>query len=345
MRALHTRKLLVNLALALGFACTEEGATQADGDGGSGVADASAGAQTAGSGDTARCERIRDSIALAGFADDVKVRCDTDYAYVVSDTYPDHDLMNGILGTNEQVPVEAVDYASPVKLRPTPSGRHFSHDASLGVAVNGVPIYDYSAGGELDLANYDPRVDTLLLKQIDNCGGHAGRGDDYHYHVKPTCMIDAMKNHGDDAIIGWAFDGYPLYGDNNPDGSVISEGTLDLCNGQPDDEFGYRYHTSASPPYVWQCLVGEFDDAHDFLPRVPPLADGTGRGRPDGVPMPQGADSLSFVVDDDGTRTLRYSYGGDAFFVRYASSGTANCYNFEFHTVSFGDIQMGEYCR
>ena len=99
-----------------------------------------------------------------------------------------------------------------------------------------MPIYDYTGGSEMsqaDLRHHQARHDTLLTKQLDTCGGHAGRGDDYHYHVKPKCMIDNMKNAGDNPIIGWAFDGFPIYGDNNPDGSKIGESALDICNGQP----------------------------------------------------------------------------------------------------------------
>lgn len=89
----------------------------------------------------------------------------------------------------------------------------------MGVAVNGVPIYDYSTQGELDPYHYDPQHDTVRPGHLDNCGGHAGRGDDYHYHAAPTCMIEAMANRDDNPIIGWAYDGYPIYGDSNLDGS------------------------------------------------------------------------------------------------------------------------------
>ena len=34
-------------------------------------------------------------------------------------------------------------------------------------------------------------------------------------------MIASMKNKGSAAVIGWAFDGYPIYGDSNPDGSAM----------------------------------------------------------------------------------------------------------------------------
>lgn len=42
----------------------------------------------------------------------------------------------------------------------------------------------------------------------------------------------------------------------NPDGTMISEGDLGLCNVQIDGTFGYRYHTSPNAPYIVQCLVG-----------------------------------------------------------------------------------------
>jgi hypothetical protein len=45
-------------------------------------------------------------------------------------------------------------------------------------------------------------------------------------------MIDEMANAGDDAIIGWAFDGFPIYGHNNPDGSAIVAGVLEVGKGQ-----------------------------------------------------------------------------------------------------------------
>ena len=76
-----------------------------------------------------------------------------------------------------------MNYAAPVKLAPTMAAAPTTIDAALGVAINGVPIYDYSAAGELDINNYDAKVDTVVLGQLDNCGGHTGRGDDYHYHI------------------------------------------------------------------------------------------------------------------------------------------------------------------
>jgi len=295
--------------------------------------------------DLTRCETIAQSVSVAGFNESVGVTCDDDYAYVASDTYPDHDLMNGILGTNEQIPVPATNYAAPIKLEPQLANVPTTIDASVGVAVNGVPIYDYSSQGDLDIYNYDPNNDVVVLGQLDNCGGHAGRGDDYHYHATPNCMIDSMTNIDDDTIIGWGYDGYPLYGDNNPDGSTINSGDLDICNGQIDDDFGYRYHTSIDAPYIMKCLVGEVDT--NILPRVAPL-NGDTYGIRSGLTPPQGGvENLTHTADENGTRTMTYTHNGNNYYVTYTPSSTQEyCYDFEQKTVTNGGIvETGTFCR
>ena len=294
------------------------------------------------------CKAVQESVFLAGFADSVNVDCQGGYAVIKSDTYPDHELMTGIVGTNEQIAVPA-EYAAPIRLTPTLDGTPKTRDAALGVAVNGVPIYDYTGGGEMsqaDLYHYQSRHDTLTTQQLDTCGGHAGRGDDYHYHVKPKCMIDSMKNAGSNPIIGWAFDGFPIYGDNNPDGTPIGSSALDVCNGQADATFGYRYHTSTKAPYIIQCLMGAVDDVRN-LPRVPPLkAAGRGLGQPSGRPPRGGVQNLVFTQSPNGKRRMQYSYQGGNYYIEYSNSNNANCFNFVTRTVTNrGEVKTGEYCR
>jgi hypothetical protein len=162
-------------------------------------------------------------------------------------------------------------------------------------------------------------------------------------------MIDMMENGGDDAIIGWAFDGFPIYGDNNPDGTAIATGELDVCNGQPDDTFGYRYHTSADAPYIVQCLMGEVADMRD-LPRVSPLKSASswwGGGKAAGRPPRGGVEDLVFKEDmATGKRSMDYTYRGEAYYMRYTPTDTLDCYAFETRTVTNnGEIETGEYCR
>lgn len=298
------------------------------------------------------CMAVEKSVSDAGFSDVAKVTCKDGKAFITSNTYPNHTLMTGIVGTNEQVPVPAKDYAAPIPLAPVLGNTPQTRDAALGAAVNGVPIYDYTGGGEMtldDLKHHQAQHDTLQTKQLDVCGGHAGRGDDYHYHVKPNCMIEQMKNAGDAAIIGWAFDGFPIYGDNNPDGTPIAIGELDVCNGKKDDTFTYRYHTSTKAPYIIQCLMGEAGNLKD-LPRVPPLkAAGSWvswGGKSAGAPPRGGVENLTFTQESNGRRSMEYTYKGEAFYMRYMPSKTPNCYMFETRIITDGgSVETGEYCR
>ena len=293
------------------------------------------------------CAAVTESVSEAGFDTRVTVSCTDSHAIIHSDTYPNHEKMTGIVGTNEQIPVPA-EYSAPIILSPTLSTTPLTRDAALGVAVNGVPIYDYTAGGEMtqqDLNHHQAHLDTLQTGQLDVCGGHTGRGDDYHYHAKPSCMIAQMANAEKDPIIGWAFDGFPIYGDNNPDGSSISQGDLDLCNGQPDEDFGYRYHTSADAPYIVQCLRGEVAD-FDRLPRVRPLLKEDGGGAAPGRPPRGGVQDLVFTESKDGSRRMDYTYMGEDYYIGYIPSTKPGCYNFSTRTVTNdGKIHTGEYCR
>ncbi len=347
---MQTNTLRIAGVLALLAGCTSENTNgQVSGD--TGIADAQVDNVDSGSAsaDTSqRCATIAESVTNAGFNASVDVTCDEAHAFVRSDTFPNHEMMTGIVGTNEQVPVPAIDYVTPIPLVPTPAATLTTRDAALGVAVNGVPMYDYTAGGELsqaDLSIYQDRLDTITTGQLDNCGGHAGRGDDYHYHARPNCMIDQMANAGDDAILGWAFDGYPIYGNNNPDGTTIGEDTLGTCNEQVDDRFGVRYHTSDSWPYTLQCLVGEVGTDPNALPRVPPLRGVSGGDRPSGTPPQGGVEGLTFTAEGE-ARIMRYRYQGDDYYISYRPTENPNCYEFETRTVTDrGVVQNGEYCR
>ncbi|MEL6573033.1 MAG: YHYH protein [Pseudomonadota bacterium] len=300
--------------------------------------------------ENAHCAAVIASVEDAGFSDRVTVTCQNGQALISGDALPDHEMMTGIIGTNEQVPVPPLNYASPVQLAPRKTSETHTRDAALGVAVNGVPIYDYTAGGEMsqdDLASYQAHLDTVATGQLDVCGGHAGRGDDYHYHAEPTCMIAQMQNAGPDAIVGWGFDGFPIYAKSNPDGSQIAEGSLDICNGQADEIFGYRYHTSEDAPYILQCLVGEVPDINR-LPRVRPLSPTDGTRAPEaGRPPRGGVDDLVFVHDEETEeRLMTYSYEGGDHYIRYRPSDKDNCYLFETRTVTNnGALYEAELCR
>jgi hypothetical protein len=47
---------------------------------------------------------------------------------------------------------------------------------------------------------------------FDNCLGHPQQQGEYHHHVSPTCLYDETDSTVHSPIIGYAFDGFPVYG-------------------------------------------------------------------------------------------------------------------------------------
>ena len=46
--------------------------------------------------------------------------------------------------------------------------------------------------------------------ELDDWGGHFGRGDDYHYHLVPTHLEETVGK--ETSPLAYALDGYPVYG-------------------------------------------------------------------------------------------------------------------------------------
>lgn len=131
---------------------------------------------------------------------------------------------------------------------------------SVGVALNGVPIYGGAVSADCDIL--DVTDADAEWTSFDFCGGH-GRclgndcAGDYHYHFPASCLETQIGNlsDGHSPQIGWALDGFPIYGPFGPGGTVMSHteqgcsGTycLDGCSGLEMelpgvDQFKYRYY-------------------------------------------------------------------------------------------------------
>ena len=146
------------------------------------------------------------------------------------------------------------------------------------------------AGGECTADN-----DAVVEEggTFDACSGHATGQGDYHYHIAPACLLDQLGGYHDVAghspLIGWAFDGFPVYGPYGVGAELIlgcahsdADGAdcVDACNGHAQHEVdGYLYHyhllgpvgdLSSAPvdplpsadmsPYTIGCLKGVLSD-------------------------------------------------------------------------------------
>ena len=104
----------------------------------------------------------------------------------------------------------------------------------IGMALNGVAIYNDQEGGNVALTS-----DVLL--SFDRAGAHSGPGGLYHYHVTGD-----FTSKDDAKLIGFLRDGFPIYGRKDTTGVYP---TLDAYGGHfgatQDFPNGiYHYHSS-----------------------------------------------------------------------------------------------------
>ncbi len=210
------------------------------------------------------------------FLDNVKVTFTETHMIVESDgipnhktaTYPNANNPNSILKQNYKfkIPLKPRIAERPA---PLPMG-------PIGVAINGIPFYNpYNREGH-------NAVEGPFAEVFDSCCGHPDPRGRYHYHTYPVCVKspfrDVAGQHS--PLIGYAFDGYAVYGPNDTDGKPPAN--LDDCNGHEDRERGYHYHVTAKFPYILGAYRGVVDRENFDGPRGPR---GPGRGRP-GLPPP-----------------------------------------------------------
>lgn len=274
--------------------------------------------------DMAACES---RMALfAEIAEDLTVACDDEYLYIDADGLSADTMMVGITAWNQQVPLpQPYDGSNAwrIPLHPTPATRTTptNGQGAVGVALNGVPIFDPTQQDGV----YDVRRDPYLIGELDGCGGHSGRGDDYHYHSGPACLEERLD--GDGQVIGFALDGYPILGFHESDGQ--DPVALDDCNGHEHGDIGYHYHVIDVAPYVLGCYYGEVDIS--IQPSAHPV-------RSAGSPIQVEITSMETLPD--GSSRLEYTYQGTSRSVTW-SQVSELCFSFEYVNPPTGSPGTG----
>ncbi len=118
----------------------------------------------------------------------------------------------------------------------------------IGMAINGVPLFNQYAAGRSPLSGE--------IISFDRYNGHPQQSGQYHYHLEPLWLT---AGNGASSLIGVLLDGFPVYGPKDPDGSTPSN--LDSCNGHTrataDVPAGiYHYHATTTVPYLSGCYKG-----------------------------------------------------------------------------------------
>lgn len=235
------------------------------------------------------------------FKDKLTFHWTANYLFIESNGLPDHPMMIGITNWQQQVPLpqpytgkNAWQIPLKPKLAAKPiSAKNALYRGAIALAVNGVPIFN---------ALNNRGEDAFLIGELDEFGGHCGKGDDYHYHIAP---LHLEKSVGQGKPLAYALDGFPLFG--------LTNEKLDEFNGRFDKDGNYRYHATKTYPYINGGMRGVVEvrgDQVDPQPHAGPV-------RPEGRPL-KGAKITGFTVDDEQKNfSLKYQVQGETRMINY----------------------------
>ncbi|MCB0769732.1 MAG: YHYH protein [Flavobacteriales bacterium] len=132
--------------------------------------------------------------------------------YVSSTCIPGYDI--GPWTANPNLPANQ-DFTfkitrNPVENTGNPVNTPLGH---IGVWRNGVSIFNARDGMSYNNQGVWNR-DALVWEGIsfDDCLGHAAGNGEYHHHVSPNCLYFHLNDEVHSDLIGYAFDGFPIYG-------------------------------------------------------------------------------------------------------------------------------------
>lgn len=123
---------------------------------------------------------------------------------------------------------------------------------AVGILLSGAAIFNgLDANGQ----------DAVAHEIQDRCQGHPERNGTYHYHNLSTCLKDEGTKHS--ALLGYALDGFGIFGHRGETGKELRNSDLDACHGHTHViEWDskkidmYHYHATWEYPYTVSCYRG-----------------------------------------------------------------------------------------
>ena len=198
--------------------------------------------------------------------DEVKLSHDDQFLIMESQGYPNHPTAVFPNSRNpNSIKVQKFKFRLPLEpkladeITRVPMG-------PIGTALNGVVFFNPF---EMEGMN---AVEGYSEVWLDSCCGHPQQTGVYHYHKYPACVKspfpDDSQQHS--PIIGFAFDGFPLYGPYEAADLMAKdlqgERALDVCNGHRDEQRGYHYHvTPGRFPYILGGYAGVVEPSNNRM--------------------------------------------------------------------------------
>lgn len=139
------------------------------------------------------------------------------YVYVKTEDIPSW-IPTGYNWPNNPWFAQAMGYQFRIRRNPIPNvgpetKTGYGH---IGLWKNGCSIYNpKDAKHYKDSSTWFQNAwfwEHLILETFDPCIGHPNGSGEYHTHVSPSCLYDITDSLNISPLVGYAFDGYPIYG-------------------------------------------------------------------------------------------------------------------------------------
>ncbi len=228
-------------------------------------------------------------------ADNVRIRFTDKHLVMRSKNLPNHptaefpDRWRALDGNPNYIAQKDMTWHLPLTPRENTSDRVAMKDENnndhalpmgpIGVAINGVVFFN----------PFDHLLDEDAVWRLDRCCGHPAPNSLYHYHKYPVCVKSPWTDDGTghSPVIGFAFDGFPVYGPYAAKGELARESTsnpLNEFNVHSDKARGWHYHvTPGKFPHIIGGYWGVVDPSNRRSgPRDGPPGRGPRRGPPPG---------------------------------------------------------------
>jgi hypothetical protein len=141
-----------------------------------------------------------------------QVQYSTGNVYVSCTCIPGYDIGPWIGNPNTPVNQNFVYKITrtPVQNTGTPVATGLGH---IGVWTNGVSIFNAKDAMSYNNAGvWNQNAIVVEGAGFDTCLGHPAPNGEYHHHLNPRCLYDDHDSSAHSPIIGYAFDGFPIYG-------------------------------------------------------------------------------------------------------------------------------------
>jgi hypothetical protein len=124
----------------------------------------------------------------------------------------------------------------------------------IGIMLTGAVLYD-----GLDAEGRDAPAHEVQ----DRCAGHPDPTGSYHYHSLSSCADAGTSRTAPSKLVGYALDGFGIYGPRGAGGKLLTAADLDLCHGLTSVVTWrgkrlrlYHYVMTADYPYSLGCFRG-----------------------------------------------------------------------------------------